>query len=90
VRCVRGVNSAGSTPQWTMCTRSQRSGGVQISTWLRQKWLMQVTKSARENLASSRHHVGAKKMSGPCSEMLNVKPPRAAASMATVPLELAK
>ena len=61
-----------------------------MSTWLRQKWLMQATKSARENFASSRHQVGEKKMSGPCSEMLKVKSPSAAASMATVPLELAK
>jgi len=73
-----------------MCTRSQRSTGVQMSTWLRQKWLMHAMNRARENLASSRHQWGAKKMSGPCSEMLKVKSPRVAASMATVPLELAK
>jgi hypothetical protein len=51
---------------------------------------MQATNSARANLASSRHQCGAQKMSGPCSEMLNVKSPSSAASMATEPLELAK
>lgn len=51
---------------------------------------MQATKRARENLASSRHQSGAQKMSGPCSERLKVNAPSAAASIATVPLELAK
>jgi hypothetical protein len=36
-RWVRATYSVGSTPQCTIGTRLQRSTGVQMSTWLRQK-----------------------------------------------------
>ncbi len=73
-----------------MCRRFHFSCGAKIIAWLRQKWLMQQTNSARRIFSSTRQYFGSKNSAGPCIVKLNVNPPSSAASIATEQLELEK